>query len=87
MALAGVELDPVVDLRLGEGVVALGAHDALDQHLAGLVEHSQRHSDRRAAVAEPALAGDGVVAVVEAVANRVVPVRERSERRERYGPP
>ena len=87
VALAGIELDPVVDLRLGERVVAFVAHDALDQHLAGLVEHPQGHADGLAAVAEPAFAGDGVVAVVEAVADRVVGVRERSERRERYGPP
>ena len=81
--LPGVELDAEIDLRLHEREVAVVAHLAVDEDLAGLIEHAQRHADRRAAVAEPALAGDRVVAVVEALADRVMRIGGRSERRER----
>src|SRR5918993_2470967 len=60
VALPGVEFDPEIDLRLGERVVALLAHNALNQHLAGRVEHAQRNADGLPAVAEPAFAGDGI---------------------------
>src|SRR5688572_28028947 len=79
--LPRVELDPEVDLRLREREVALVAHLAVDEHLAGLVEHVHGHADGLAAVAEPAFTGDRLVAVVEAVANRVVRVRGRDRQR------
>src|SRR6185436_5999131 len=72
--LSRVELDPVIDLRLRKGEVALVAHLPVDEDLAGRIEHPQRHADGLGAVAEPAFAGNRVVAVVEAVADRVVGV-------------
>src|SRR5690349_3117587 len=84
--LPAVELDPEVDFRLREREIALVAHLAVDEHLAGLVEHVHGHADGLAAVAEPAFAGDRLVTVVEAVANRVVGVdrrRRQCKQRER----
>src|SRR5512139_34755 len=80
--LPRVELDPEVDLRLCEREVALVAHLAVDENLAGLVEHVHGHADGLAAVAEAAFAGDRLVAVVEAVANRVVGVGCRPSQRQ-----
>ena len=42
VALAPVARDPEVDFRLREREVAVVAHLAVDEHLAGLIQHAQR---------------------------------------------
>jgi hypothetical protein len=72
MSVTAFELDAKSHFRLREGEITPIAHDPFDQNLSRLVEDAHRHTNGSSTVAESTLARDCVIAVVKAIANRIV---------------
>jgi len=68
MSIATVELDAEISLGFRKRELALVCHRALDQYFSSDIDYPHRNARGCAAVGKATLAGDGVVAIVVAVA-------------------